>query len=153
MSDRCAGWVAVPLALAACAQQPPPEQAPPEAAAAVAPQPGPEIQAPKAQAPSDTTIGVLLKAPGSIARDRVERLAASCWLDDELGAEILLVDRRSGEITAVGGNGDLLRVAFAGRGPLETEVTLSGPALADPDRAERMAGALSRVLEGAEPAC
>ncbi|GMG83251.1 hypothetical protein LNKW23_24640 [Paralimibaculum aggregatum] len=94
-----------------------------------------------------------LPAPASITRERVERLAVACWLDDELAAEIMLVDRRTGDIVAAGETGELLRIGFAAAGPLETAVQLSGPALADAGRAGRMSRALANALEGERPAC
>jgi hypothetical protein len=128
------------LALAGCAGAPP--EAPEPAAAAATPPPG-----------GPQSASVRLAAPGSIARARVERLAVVCWLDDELAAEVMVVDRQTGDIVAADGSGELLRVAFAPSGALETEVRLAGPALADPGRRARMTDALGRALEGPEPAC
>ncbi len=124
--------------LAACAAAPAPEPAPP-AALALEPEPA--------------GLTERLAAPASIARARVERLAARCWLDAELAAEVMLVDRRTGEIVAAGAVGELLRIGFQPTGPLETEVRLAGPALDDRARAGRLRAALARALEGAEPAC
>ncbi len=112
-----------------------------------------ERPAPEPAAPEPGGLSVTLAAPGSIARDRVERLAARCWLDAELAAEVMLVDRRTGEIVAGDATGELLRIAFAPAGALETEVRLAGPALDDPARAGRFEAALARALEGPEPAC
>jgi len=124
---------------------------------------GPEVAAPaparSAPAPdtgiasAGPTATVRVEAPPSLARRRVEELAARCWLDPELSAGLMLVDRKTGGIVASGAEGVLLRVAFAAAGPLSTDVTLSGPALADAARRARMADALSRVMSGAEPAC
>lgn len=117
--------------------------------------PAPETVAPPAPEPAPAAVGetVRLPAPPSIARARVERLAAACWLDDELAAEIMVVDRNTGAIVAADGTGELLRVAFAPAGPLDTDVTLTGAALDDAARTARMTDALARALEGVEPAC
>jgi hypothetical protein len=87
--------------------------------------------------------------PGGVLAARVERLAADCWL----GSGAMTVDRRAGvlEISDASGLRLAARIAPAGAGA--QEVTLSGPALADPARRARMAEALSRVLEGPAPAC
>ncbi len=128
-------------------------------AGCAAPEPQPVAVAPPAPQPEPaplvdpTAETVRLQAPSSIARDRVERLAASCWLDAELAAEIMLVDRHSGAIVATDATGEVLRIAFAPAGPLDTDVTLTGAAMADADRSARMTDALSRALEGPVPAC
>lgn len=108
---------------------------------------------PVASLPPPAANAVRLSAPLSIARERVERLAASCWLDAELDAELMVVDRRNGSIVAAGADGELLRIAFAEAGPLDTDVALTGTALTDPARAARMRSSLTRALEGEEPAC
>lgn len=120
-------------------------------AACAAPKPEPVAPPPPPEPPAANAIR--LGAPMSMARTRVERLAASCWLDNELAAEIMVVDRQTGEIVAAGAEGELLRIAFAAAGPVDTDVSLSGPALTDSARAARMENALARALEGAEPAC
>lgn len=65
----------------------------------------------------------------------------------------MTVDRRAGEIRASDNTGSLLLITLAGAGEGAAVVRMSGPALDDPARRARMAHALSRVLEGPEPAC
>jgi len=132
---------AAPLALALLA-----------ACAARAPQPAPE-PAPAPPVAVAPNLAVTVPAPASIAGERVERLAVVCWLDDELAAAQMVVDRQTGAIVAVSADRDLLRIALEPDGPLATRVMLEGPALSDPARAGRMEDALSRVLEGETPAC
>lgn len=151
---RILAWACV-LLLAACATPEPPS---PRGAAglplasAPIPEPGAQYRF-DVQPPLGPVLEpVVLRAPMSIARSRVEMLAASCWLDDELAAEIMLVDTR-GDIVAAGAEGEMMRIGFAPVGPLETAVRLSGPAVADQARAQRMTAALSRSIDSARPTC
>jgi hypothetical protein len=106
------------------------------------------------RSPADgAVLEAVIRAPPSLARRRVEELAVTCWLDDELSAGLMLVDRNTGEIVIAAAEGEILRIGFREAGTLETAVALAGPALAVPGRRARMADALSRVMEGAEPAC
>lgn len=148
---RPAVAIAAAAVVAGCANPPNP-----------GPEPGPAARstpvAPPAQPAGPTPLAgperlVRVPAPLETARERVEILAARCWLDAELAAEMLLVDRRGGTMIAVGETEELLQIAFRPGAAQTTLVTLSGPALADPDRAGRMTAALDRVLEGTDPAC
>ncbi|MEM9144765.1 MAG: hypothetical protein AAGC57_01105 [Pseudomonadota bacterium] len=121
--------------------------------AGCAAEPVPPPQLPPPPQPPVAVTEIRLAAPPSIARDRVERLAASCWLDQELAAEIMVVDRATGEIVAASEAGELLRIGFAPAGALDTDVRLSGAALQDQARSRRMTGALGRALDGPEPVC
>jgi len=152
-----AGAVILALALAGCAAggAGPQSQSQPqsgrEPAATDPPAPAAEAAAELAYAGPGAV--VRLDAPASIARRRVEELAVTCWLDDELPAGLMLVDRNTGEIVASGAEGELLRVGFSEVGALATDVRLAGPALSDGDRLIRMEDAVARVLEGPTPAC
>lgn len=134
------------LLLTGCAAAvPPPVMPAPSAAHPAFPAPG--------TAPDPVGQGVRVEAPASIARNRVEELAAACWLDAELRADAMIVDRQTGAIVATGADGPLLRIAFAPLGALATDVRLTGRALDDPQRRARLVDALGRVLDGATPAC
>lgn len=104
-------------------------------------------------APRTGPVEMRVSRPGGVLRARIEALAARCWLDAELGAEALGVDRRTGRIVAAGATGELLTVAVADAPGGAARVRMTGPALSDPGRRARMADALSRVMEGPEPAC
>lgn len=108
---------------------------------------------PAAHGPGSATVEMRFARPGGVLRRRLEVLAARCWLDGELGAEALAVDRRSGRIVAAGPEGALFTLDVEDAPAGAALVRLSGPALADPARRARMARALETVLVGPEPSC
>lgn len=111
------------------------------------------VAPPAPEAPASGPVVREFARPGGVLRRRLEVLAARCWMDDELGAEALGVDRGTGRIVAAGPQGAMLTVTVRETRDGTALVRLSGPALEDAPRRARMARALETVLEGPEPAC
>lgn len=87
------------------------------------------------------------------ARERVERLAGLCWLDFELGAHQIFVNRIANTMTAVGRKSDLLSVAVTRVSATETDIALTGPALKDANLEKRLIDTTVTSLIGEEPHC
>ena len=68
-------------------------------------------QVPQASGPE---VVVLMSRTGQPARDLLEQVAASCWLDGVVRGAQMIVDRQSGRLIIVSDTEDLLAADFIG---------------------------------------
>ena len=128
------------LALAACASD--------------EPEPVPVRQAPAAPAPAQTNgIVYTMAKPEAQARSFVEEVAARCWLDAELQAAAVIVDRQTGRIVVVGETEALVVADFAAADDTSTDIALTGPAIEDTARATRLVLRLNQAEASGNTAC
>lgn len=125
------------LALAACAQAVPPTGYGYR-------QPGP---------PEEPYRAVVMEADYASVRDALEAVAAECWLDGELQAANLLVDRQTGDVTFFDDAGKMLVADIVPIRGKVTEVRLIGPAVDAPGRYERMRSTLRRSVSAGSATC
>lgn len=128
---------ALMLALGACAQQVP------QAPQGYRPPPP----------PSEPFRTVTLAADHAAVRAGLERVGATCWLDAELQAANMLVDRQSGDVTFFTDAGKILTADIVVLSGASTEVRLIGAAIEAPGRFERMHSSLGRTVASGAPAC
>jgi hypothetical protein len=135
---RLAAALAGPALLIACAAP-----APPEGYGAYSPPPPPE----------GVWHGVILEAAYPDVREGLEQVAARCWLDAELGAANLLVDRNTGDLTFYDDGGEMLAADIVPVRPGVVEVRLVGAAMAEPGRRARMETSLANTVAAGESRC
>ena len=109
---------------------------------------------PIAQTPANP-VGVVytIQKPEAAARIFVEEVAARCWLDTELQAAAVIVDRQTGKIVVVGETEALVVAEFATLGEAATQVALTGPAVDDTARATRLTLRLQQAEASGDTAC
>jgi len=125
------------LALSACAQSVPPQ--------------GSGYRQPPA--PAETYRSVVMQADYARVRSGLELVGASCWLDDELQAANMLVDRQTGDVSFFSDDGKILTADIVPVRGNVTEVRLIGEAVAAPGRYERMKSSLTRTVTAGAAAC
>ena len=125
------------LALAACAQSAPPS--------------GYGYRQPAA--PEESFRSVVLEEEYAAVRSGLERVAAECWLDGELRAANLLVDRNTGDLGFYDDAGKMLTADIVPIRTRVTEVRLIGAAIEAPGRYERMKSSLTRTVASGSAAC
>jgi len=109
---------------------------------------------PVAQVPAQpANIVYSVQKPEGQARTFVEEVAARCWLDTELRAAAVIVDRQTGRIIVVGDTEALLVADFTPVGDTRTDVALTGPAIEDTARATRLTLRLSQAEASGDTAC
>ncbi|MBK0398941.1 hypothetical protein H0I76_07050 [Limibaculum sp. M0105] len=125
------------LALCACAQSVPPSDS--------------GYRQPAA--PNETYRAVVLQADYAQVRDGLELVGASCWLDAELQAANMLVDRRTGDVSFFTDDAKILTADIVPIRVNVIEVRLIGEAIAEPGRYERMKSSLTRTVASGAAAC
>ena len=109
---------------------------------------------PVAQVPAQpASVVYSVQKPEAEARTFVEEVAARCWLDAELGAAAVIVDRQTGRIIVVGETEALLVADFTPAGDTRTDVAITGPAIEDTARATRLTLRLSQAEASGDTAC
>ncbi|MEM0990307.1 MAG: hypothetical protein AAGK00_15645 [Pseudomonadota bacterium] len=132
---RTLSLLAAALVLAAC-QPPPPQQSAAPARAATGPQ-----------------VVVLVSRTGQPARDILEQVAASCWLDGVVGGASMIVDRQSGRIIIVSDTEDLLTADFIGLKGAQSRVRLAGPIVGDAAKQRRLVETLDLAVRTGQTTC
>lgn len=114
----------------------------------------PVAQAPLAPASAQPAGMVYtMEKPEADARSFVEEVAARCWLDAELQAAAVIVDRQTGRIVVVGETEALVVADFAPLGETRTDVALTGTAIEDTARATRLVLRLNQAEASGDTAC
>jgi len=94
-----------------------------------------------------------LERPEADARTLVEQVAARCWLDAELQANALIVDKQTGRMVVVGETEELLTARFSAIDAKNTRLSLTGPAIDDTALATRLMTHLRIAEDTGETAC
>ncbi|MCL5777344.1 hypothetical protein M1105_10130 [Limibaculum sp. FT325] len=128
---------ALMLALAACAPSRPPEA----------------YGYRQPDAPAEPFRAVVLEADYAAVRTGLEQVGAVCWLDAELQAANMLVDRQTGDVSFFTDAGKLMTADIVPVRANVTEVRLIGAAVEAPGRYERMKSSLTRSVAAGAAAC
>lgn len=108
---------------------------------------------PKPEPPSEPEVIAQISATGQAARDLIETIAARCWLDGIARGAAMVVDRRTGRVIIVSDTDDLLYADFLTSTDGRSRVRLTGPLVADPATARRLAQTIDTAEKTGETAC
>ncbi len=106
-----------------------------------------------AKPPIGPEIVVRLSQTGQPARDLLERVAASCWLDGIVRGASMIVDRQTGRVIIVSDTDDLLAADFLPPQDRRARVRLSGPVIADPVKRDRLVETLDLAVRTGQTSC
>jgi len=91
--------------------------------------------------------------PLADARRSLERVAASCWLDDVVGGGSMIVDRKTGRVIITSDTEDLLIAELVAAGEDSSIARLTGPATEDPAIALRLSETLEASIASGNESC
>lgn len=91
--------------------------------------------------------------PLADARGSLERVAASCWLDDVVGGGSMIVDRKTGRVVITSDTEDLLIAELVAAGEDSSIARLTGPATEDPAIALRLSETLQASIASGNESC
>lgn len=100
----------------------------------------------------EASIVVLVSKTGQPARDLVHSVAARCWLDGVVrGAQMIV--KPSGNIEIVGDQYLLVAADYIGLKGARSRWRLTGTALRDPVKRQRLVASLDEVVRSGNTAC
>ena len=145
ITRNAAALLGAALILGACAAQ--------GGKQAAAPVPEPKQEPEQAAALSGPGLPLPMAMPIGQARESLERVAASCWLDDVVGGGSMIVDRATGRVVITSDTEDLLIAELV---PLDEDSSIAqvtGPAIDDPATALRLSETLEASIASGHTDC
>lgn len=118
-------------------------------AALSAPEPQPDEPAEL----SGPGLPLLMAMPIGEARESLERVAASCWLDDVVGGGSMIVDRATGRVVITSDTEDLLITELVPLDQNSSIAQVTGPAIDDPATVLRLSETLEAWIASGQTEC
>ncbi len=108
-------------------------------------------------APPRPAVGpeIIVRIPqrGQAARDLIEHVGARCWLDGVTRGAQMIVNRQTGRIVIVDDTKDLLAADFLRPKDGRSRIRLSGPAIGDPVKKQKIVASLDKAARTGETSC
>lgn len=120
-------------------------------AAAPAPAPEPELEHPAELSGQGLPLPIAM--PIGQARESLERVAASCWLDDVVGGGSMIVDRATGRVVITSDTEDLLIAELVALDEDSSIAQVTGPAIENPATALRLSETLEASIASGYTEC
>ncbi len=115
-------------------------------------EPQPVTEAPR-PAPTPPGLAFAVGLPEADARVFVEEVAARCWLDTELQAAAVIVDRQTGNLVIVGETERLVEATLSRISADQTRLILTGAAIENKPSARRLVARLREAEATGVTAC